>query len=161
MATILVLDDDANVRRLLRAVLESSGYEVLDAAEGRAGLTLYRQRTADLVITDICMRGALIETCALVKTDDHLTLFLTLPNQAELLEMPAVAIRWVVRRHQLGVEFLKLDRHTSRKLMTASQQALPSWLEQFDWIAVGIFNLDLSATRSRFHLVTEMDPSLF
>jgi hypothetical protein len=45
--------------------------------------------------------------------------------------------------------------------MTASQQALPSWLEQFDWIAVGIFNLDLSATRSRFHLVTEMDPSLF
>ena len=45
--------------------------------------------------------------------------------------------------------------------MTASQQALPSWLEQFDWVAVGIFNLDLSATRSRFHLVTEMDPSLF
>lgn len=42
MATILVLDDDANVRRLLRAVLEPSGYEVLDAAEGRAGLTLYR-----------------------------------------------------------------------------------------------------------------------
>ena len=45
--------------------------------------------------------------------------------------------------------------------MTASQQALPNWLEQFDWVAVGIFNLDLSATWSRFHLVTEMDSSLF
>jgi hypothetical protein len=69
------------------------------------------------VVRNLSMRGALIETVALVKTDDHLTLFLTIPNQAELLEIPAVAIRWVVRRHQLGVEFLKLDRHTSRKLM--------------------------------------------
>jgi hypothetical protein len=69
------------------------------------------------VVRNLSMRGALIETCALVKTDDHLTLFLTIPNQAELLEIPAVAIRWVVRRHQLGVEFLKLDRYTSRKLM--------------------------------------------
>ena len=69
------------------------------------------------VVTNLSMRGALIETSALVKTDDHLTLFLTIPNQSELLEIPAVAIRWVVRRHQLGVEFLKLDRHTSRKLM--------------------------------------------
>ena len=69
------------------------------------------------VVRNLSMRGALMETCALVKTDDHLTLFLAIPNQAELLEIPAVAIRWIVRRHQLGVEFLKLDRHTSRKLM--------------------------------------------
>jgi hypothetical protein len=69
------------------------------------------------VIRNLSMRGALIETHALVATDDQLTLFLTLPNQGELLEMPAVAVRWVVRRHQLGVEFLKLDRQTSRQLM--------------------------------------------
>ena len=69
------------------------------------------------VVRNLSMRGALIETRALVTTDDHLTLFLTLPNQAELLEIPAVAVRWVVRRHQLGVEFLKLDRQTLRQLM--------------------------------------------
>ena len=69
------------------------------------------------VVRNLSMRGALIETAALVKTDDHLTLFLKIPDQAELLEIPAVAIRWVVRRHQLGVELLELDRHTSRKLM--------------------------------------------
>src|SRR5262245_34205811 len=44
--------------------------------------------------------------------------------------------------------------------MTAFQPALPGWLEQFDRVAVGIFNLDLSATGSRFHLVAEMDPGL-
>jgi hypothetical protein len=69
------------------------------------------------IVRNLSMRGALMETCTLVKTDDHLTLFLAIPNQAELLEIPAVAIRWLVRRHQLGVEFLRLDRHTSRKLM--------------------------------------------
>ena len=63
------------------------------------------------------MRGALIETYDLVTMDDQLTLFVTLPNQAGLLELPAVAVRWVVRRHQLGVEFLKLDTHTCRQLM--------------------------------------------
>jgi PilZ domain-containing protein len=69
------------------------------------------------LVRNLSMRGALIETYALVTTDDQLTLFLTLPNQSELLEIPAVVVRWVVRRHQLGVEFLKLDRQTSRQLM--------------------------------------------
>jgi hypothetical protein len=69
------------------------------------------------VIRNLSMRGALIETRAYVTPADQLTLFVTLPNQALLLEIPAVAVRWVVRRHQLGVEFLKLDRQTCRQLM--------------------------------------------
>jgi len=69
------------------------------------------------VVRNLSIRGAMIETHALVTTDDQLTLFVTLPNQADLLEIPAVAVRWV-RGHQLGVEFLKLDTETSRQLMT-------------------------------------------
>jgi hypothetical protein len=69
------------------------------------------------VVRNLSIRGAPIETHALVTTDDQLTLFVTLPNQADLLEIPAVAVRWV-RGHQLGVEFLKLGTETSRKLMT-------------------------------------------
>jgi len=69
------------------------------------------------VVRNLSMRGALIETYDLVTMDDQLTLFVKLPNQAGLLELPAIAVRWVVRRHQLGVEFLKLDRQTSLQLM--------------------------------------------
>jgi hypothetical protein len=69
------------------------------------------------VVRNLSIRGALIETHALVTTDDQLTLLVTLPNQDDLLEIPAVAVRWV-RGPQLGVEFLKLDGETSRKLMT-------------------------------------------
>ncbi len=55
MATILIIDDEEIIRVLLRSALEAEGYEVTEAANGREGLELYRQRPTDLVITDIVM----------------------------------------------------------------------------------------------------------
>lgn len=55
MATILVIDDQEQIRTLLRWVLEGAGHQVLEAPNGRVGLELYRERSADLVITDIDM----------------------------------------------------------------------------------------------------------
>ena len=55
MASILIIDDEESVRALLRFALESAGYEVTEAANGRQGLERYRHRSTDLVITDIVM----------------------------------------------------------------------------------------------------------
>ena len=55
MATILIIDDEAPIRALLRTTLEAAGHEVTEAANGRIGLELYRHRPTDLVITDILM----------------------------------------------------------------------------------------------------------
>ena len=55
MATILIIDDEALIRALLRTTLEAAGYEVTEAPNGRMGLELYRHRPRDLVITDIVM----------------------------------------------------------------------------------------------------------
>lgn len=55
MATILIIDDEELIRALLRTTLEAAGYEVTEAANGRIGLALYRQRPTDLIITDILM----------------------------------------------------------------------------------------------------------
>jgi len=55
MATILVIDDEEMMRVLLRSTLKGAGYEVVEAANGRQGLELYRRRPTDLVITDILM----------------------------------------------------------------------------------------------------------
>jgi two-component system response regulator (stage 0 sporulation protein F) len=55
MATILIIDDEEPIRALLRTTLEAAGYEVIEAANGRIGLALYRHKPADLVITDIVM----------------------------------------------------------------------------------------------------------
>ena len=57
MARVLVIDDDELLRRALRAVLEAAGYDVIEAAEGAAGLRVQRDQGADLVLVDIFMPG--------------------------------------------------------------------------------------------------------
>lgn len=54
---ILVIDDDAPMRETLRAILEKAGYEVVEAGDGRAGLSRQREQPVQLVITDIIMPG--------------------------------------------------------------------------------------------------------
>jgi two-component system KDP operon response regulator KdpE len=52
---ILVVDDEPQIRRMLRTSLQSSGYEVLQAANGLEALTQFESHTPDLVITDLAM----------------------------------------------------------------------------------------------------------
>ena len=56
LSVILVVDDDADVRLILREILEAAGHEVVEAAHGAAALDLItRQRLPDLVVTDLAM----------------------------------------------------------------------------------------------------------
>ena len=55
MASILVIDDEEDVRDVLRMVLESAGYEVNVAANGNDAMELQRRTPSDLIITDIIM----------------------------------------------------------------------------------------------------------
>lgn len=53
--TILLVDDDASLRRVLAHHLAEAGYRVLTAADGKAGLDTFTEEQVDLVITDIQM----------------------------------------------------------------------------------------------------------
>jgi two-component system cell cycle sensor histidine kinase/response regulator CckA len=55
--TILVVDDEEGVRKLVSAVLRSNGYEILDAGTGGAALAIYEKNShkIDMVLTDIVM----------------------------------------------------------------------------------------------------------
>lgn len=55
--TILVIDDEKNIRTGLQAALELDGYEVLLAADGKEGLEIALHSDIDLVITDLRMPG--------------------------------------------------------------------------------------------------------
>jgi len=55
LATILIIEDQASVRRLLVQVLEDAGYQVWEAANGRLGLEQFRAHPVDLVLTDLEM----------------------------------------------------------------------------------------------------------
>lgn len=49
----LVIDDEAQIRRLLRVTLEANGYRVFDAATGQDGITEAAQRRPDVVLLDL------------------------------------------------------------------------------------------------------------
>ena len=55
MAKILVIDDDAQDRGLIGAVLEDRGYEVILAENGRIGLTSCHRQQPDAVVLDLRM----------------------------------------------------------------------------------------------------------
>jgi DNA-binding response OmpR family regulator len=57
MARILLLDDDRELRDVVRTILEEAGHEVHDAPDGQTGIQMYRENPSDIVITDIRMPG--------------------------------------------------------------------------------------------------------
>lgn len=55
MASILIIDDNAALREVLRVGLETAGHTVREMRNGRDGIRAFRKEPSDLVITDIYM----------------------------------------------------------------------------------------------------------
>jgi len=54
---ILIVDDSALSRRTLRRILESAGYEVVEAGDGMAALEMYFLEKPGMVLLDLVMKG--------------------------------------------------------------------------------------------------------
>ena len=57
MARVLVIDDDEEIRTLVKHMLVGAGHQVEEAVDGAEGLRLFGKRPPDLVLTDINMPG--------------------------------------------------------------------------------------------------------
>ncbi len=56
MARILIIDDDDQIRKMLRLTLNAAGFDVVEAQDGKIAMKLFHQDlTVDLVITDLIM----------------------------------------------------------------------------------------------------------
>lgn len=77
-ARILIIEDDSDIREGIRIILESEGYEVIEASNGNEGL-LHVNKGTDLIILDIMMPGMNgIKTCEMIRKVSNVpVLFLT------------------------------------------------------------------------------------
>ncbi len=57
MATILVIEDEPELVKVLRSYLEQAGFSVISAGRGDTGFALYEQKKPDLVILDLNLPG--------------------------------------------------------------------------------------------------------
>jgi len=68
----LVVDDEPNIRFIVRKMLEKEGHEVVEAGDGKAGLEMSRKARPDLVLLDVMMPGLDgWETCRQLKGSEE------------------------------------------------------------------------------------------
>jgi len=78
-ARLLVIEDEAPVRAMLRLILEDEGFDVIEAADGETGLAAFEEHGPDLVLVDLRLPGVHgFEVCrALRGTSDVPIIILT------------------------------------------------------------------------------------
>lgn len=108
-ATILVVDDEENLLKMVKRRLESEGYAVLTATNGEMGLQMAREARPDLVLLDIMMpkmKGR--DVCAQLKADattkEIPVIFLTALGLADHVKggMDAGAEDYIIKPFEAG-----------------------------------------------------------
>ena len=74
MKTILIVDDHADIRRLIRMTLEFEDYRIHEAADGDAALAFVKDQRPDVVLLDVMMPGSVdgLEVCRRMRADPAL-----------------------------------------------------------------------------------------
>lgn len=88
---ILVVDDEPQIRRIMRTTLTSAGYEVDDAKSGEQALVKVREYRPDLVLLDINMPGmGGLETCRELRADRNIAILMLTVNNTEAAKVEAL-----------------------------------------------------------------------
>jgi two-component system, OmpR family, KDP operon response regulator KdpE len=107
-ATILIVDDEPQIRRVMRTTLASQGHTVIEALSGEEALEKIRSERIDLVLLDVNLPGMSgVETCReLRRTGDVPIIMLTVRNSErdKVMALDAGADDYVVK--PFGVEEL-------------------------------------------------------
>lgn len=73
MKIILIIDDDQGIRRLAKRILESIGFEVIEASNGEDGIRIAQEVHPDIIMMDIYMPDMDgVETMRILKQEETL-----------------------------------------------------------------------------------------
>ncbi len=81
---ILVVDDEPQIRRVLRATLTSQGYEIFDAKSGEEALEAIRKQRFDLILLDMNMPGmGGLEACREIRSTSEVAIIMLTVRSSE------------------------------------------------------------------------------
>lgn len=120
MSRILIIDDEASIRSMLRRILEEGGHTVLEASNGRDGMAVWRRERTEVVVTDLYMPDTDgIEVIREVrKSDSHAKIIcMSGGRQKEVFDWSASAL-------SLGADQVLLKPFDRLKLLSVIQEVL-------------------------------------
>jgi two-component system chemotaxis sensor kinase CheA len=119
--TVLVVDDSFTARTLQKSILETAGYLVRVAVDGRAAMEILRSVPVDVVVSDVQMPHM-----------DGFELLATMKNQASLAEIPVVLVTSLggkadqERGLSLGADaYIVKERFDHTELLSVVRQLAP------------------------------------
>ena len=81
-STILIVDDEPQIRRVMRTTLSSNGYAVIEARSGEEALEILRKERPELVLLDVNMPGmGGLEVCRQIRDQSDVARSVAKPDQ--------------------------------------------------------------------------------
>src|SRR5947207_14611524 len=91
---ILFVDDEPQIRRVMRVILSAENYEVLEARSGEAALLKFRESLPDLVLLDLNMPGMSgLQTCREIRENSDVPIIVLTVRHEEDEKVEAIDAR--------------------------------------------------------------------
>lgn len=119
--SILLVDDDPNLRDMLRAMLEIGGFEVIEAEDGLDALEKLEEITPDILVLDVMMPNL-----------DGVSLCKQLRSDAEFVSLPIIMLSGKTQHHAVaegmaaGANCYLCKPITVEELIQSVRQLLPA-----------------------------------
>jgi two-component system, OmpR family, KDP operon response regulator KdpE len=161
-ATILIVDDEPQIRRVMRTTLASHSYTVIEALSGEEALEKIRSEKVDLILLDVNLPGMSgVETCReLRRTGDVPIIMLTVRNSErdKVMALDAGADDYVVK--PFGVEEL-MARIRAALRRVATEEFTPAFASadltiDFEKRAVTVEGKPVRLTPKEFELLRQL-----
>lgn len=142
MTTVLIVDDEANMRWVLQRALEQAGYQALAAGRGEEALTLAARQRVDLVLLDLKMPGldglAVLRELHLRQPDLPvilLTAYATVPTAVEAMRLGA--LDYLRKPFDVEEVLFKIANAFQRQAVQNERDALSARLRQVAGLVPG------------------------
>jgi len=110
MSRILVVDDDPEFVEITRMILESEGYEIISASDGKQAMETMREDKPDLVLLDVMMSSVL----------DGLNVCHEMHDDPDLRDVPIIMVSCIITSPHAGLfptdEYLPINAWISKPM---------------------------------------------
>ena len=91
MGNILIVEDDPNIRKLVRVNLAKRGYSISEAEDGRKAMALFQEVPVDLVLLDLLMPGISgVDVCTWIRARSDVPIIVLSARMEEDLKVAAL-----------------------------------------------------------------------